>query len=546
MKQSLHRVKAFASLPFIALFAGILLGGPVLANTQPSSSPQAPFSKAIKAIKEARKARVQQGSFLKRSGTQGHPGSYAAPRNARTTVALAPDSVIAEEYSGGTFTESYRYKLVRNSSGLLTQIRLWTPPLPPLPNIQMGSGVATYTPQGSLTRLSFFELFPAQNEIFRWEQPFNAQGHCTSAKIYESPSSGGSLELTEGDSMVYTYSGSTITSFVVKYFDAASNDWLNGERCSSITYNASGHPTSFVFQYWDDSTSTWTDDERITNVTWNFGGFSSWASTLLDGYAPTVESSVLSEVYPDIPRLTTETEGYPDQYTLASWSGSTFVDEYRSVSTLNAGKVQQMVYSSYDPSTSTWNIEDRQVFSWSGNLLLSSTYQEYNSSVYTSRYRERLEYTPNGDWKATYEEDSSSTGWRSYRGEQNLITYQPGSTNRILNWTEMDFQFFGGYDTLNRYTLFYSQGASACPGCVSPSTAVYPNPFSGRLWISETEAGATVEVRDLSGRLVWHQVTAREDALTASVDTDTWPAGMYTVMVKGKDGVTRSQKVIKH
>jgi hypothetical protein len=255
---------------------------------------------------------------------------------------------------------------------------------------------------------------------------------------------------------------------------------------------------------------------------------------------------VLSEVYPDIPRLTTYYEGFFDQYTVAYLSGSTFVDEYRSVSTLNAGKVQQMVYSSYDPSTSTWNIEDREVLSWSGNLLLSSTYQEYDFSVYTSTYRTRWEYTPNGDWKATYEEDSSSTGWMSYRGEQNLITYQPGSTNRILNWTEMDYDAFNGWDTLNRYTLFYSQGASACPGCVSPSTAVYPNPFSGRLWISETEAGATVEVRDLSGRLVWHQVTAREDALTASVDTDTWPAGMYTVMVKGKDGVTRSQKVIKH
>jgi len=543
MKQSLHRTKAFASLPFIALFAGILLGGPVLANTQPSSSPQAPFSKAIKAIKEARKARVQQGSFLKRSGTQGHPGSYAAPRNARTTVALAPDSVIAEEYSGGTFTESYRYKLVRNSSGLLTQIRLWTPPLPPLPNIQIGSGVATYTPQGNLTRLSFFELFPSQNEAFRLEQPFNAQGHCTSAKIYESPSAGGSLELTGGDSMVYAYSGSTITSFVAKYFDADSNAWFNSSRTSSITYNASGHPTSFVVQYWDDSTSTWTDDERLTNVTWNFGGFPSWASLIL-GYAPTVESSEWFEVFPDIPRLRTEYDRLFDQFTGAVLSGSTFVDIFRVVSTLNAGKVQQMVYSSYDTSTSMWNIEDRELFNWSGNLLLGSTYQTYDSPGYISEDRTRWEYTPNGDWKGTYYEDSSSTGWNLSSGIQNLITYRPGSTNRILNWTEMEYDAFNVWDTLNRYTLFYSQGASVCSGCASPTTSVYPNPFSDRLWISETEAGATVEVRDLTGRLVWHQVTAREEALTAS--TDTWPAGMYTVMVKGKDGVTRSQKVIKH
>ncbi|MFM7289175.1 MAG: hypothetical protein ACKO18_07325, partial [Bacteroidota bacterium] len=113
------------------------------------------------------------------------PNSKANHSTGRVAAAAAPDSVLMEDLSSGTLEPAYSYRFVRNSAGKLTQMRLWIPPTPLFPAFQFGSAAATYSTQGALTRLSFFDTFPTTTEAFRLLQPVDSRGNCTSAKMYE-------------------------------------------------------------------------------------------------------------------------------------------------------------------------------------------------------------------------------------------------------------------------------------------------------------------------------------------------------------------------
>ena len=123
----------------------------------------------------------------------------------RTSAAANPDSVLMEDYlGGGLFEPAFNYRLVRNSAGKLTQARLWTPPSPPLPALPVGQAVMSYTAQGQLLQVSFFENLPTTVETFRLMQPVDSRGNCTSVRYMEDDGSG-NLALMMGDSIAFTY-----------------------------------------------------------------------------------------------------------------------------------------------------------------------------------------------------------------------------------------------------------------------------------------------------------------------------------------------------
>ncbi|MFM8977208.1 MAG: hypothetical protein ACKOJE_04060, partial [Bacteroidota bacterium] len=208
------------------------------------------------------------------------PNSKANHSTGRVAAAAAPDSVLMEDLSSGTLEPAYSYRFVRNSAGKLTQMRLWIPPTPLFPAFQFGSAAATYSTQGALTRLSFFVTFPTTTEAFRLLQPVDSRGNCTSAKMYEEDTATGSLVLTTGDSLLYTYVGNTISSFIWKGYDADNALWVNRIRVTAISYNAAGQPTGCVFEFWNVSTNAWDPGKvRYSGMTWN-AGFDSWFATL--------------------------------------------------------------------------------------------------------------------------------------------------------------------------------------------------------------------------------------------------------------------------
>ncbi|MFM7699452.1 MAG: hypothetical protein ACKO7V_01520, partial [Bacteroidota bacterium] len=269
------------------------------------------------------------------------PNSKANHSTGRVAAAAAPDSVLMEDYSTGTFEPTYSYRFVRNSTGKLTQMRVRLPPSPPMPAFQFGSAEATYSTQGPLTRLSFFVTFPTTTEAFRLLQPVDSRGNCTSAKMYEEDTATGSLVLTSGDSIQYTYTGNTISSLITKVYDRGL--WVNGSRVTAISYNVSGQPTGFDLEFWDELTNAWDPGKmRFSGLTWN-AGFDSWFATLgSDNYMPNAED-FLREGFKDLPRVSyTPLVGFPDQYLVQEFNGTTFMNSERAYSVVSGGLIQRV------------------------------------------------------------------------------------------------------------------------------------------------------------------------------------------------------------
>ncbi|MFM8512670.1 MAG: hypothetical protein ACKOBI_02855, partial [Bacteroidota bacterium] len=303
------------------------------------------------------------------------PNSKANHSTGRVAAAAAPDSVMMEEFSTGTFEPTYSYRFVRNTAGKLTQMRLWIPPTPPLPAFQFGSAEATYSIQGALTRLSFFVTFPTTTEAFRLLQPVDSRGNCTSAKMYEEDTATGSLVLTSGDSLQYTYTGNTISSIITKKYDVNNGLWVNHSRITAISYNAAGQPTGMDGEYWNDSTNAWDlGKERYSGVTWN-AGFDSWFATLgRESYMPNAED-FLSEGFKDLPRVSnTYFEGFPDQYLLQEFNGTTFGNSMRVYSVVSGGLIQRVTYQFWNGVG--WESDTRDVYTWTGTKLTMATWED--------------------------------------------------------------------------------------------------------------------------------------------------------------------------
>ena len=99
-----------------------------------------------------------------------------------------------------------------------------------------------------------------------------------------------------------------------------------------------------------------------------------------------------------------------------------------------------------------------------------------------------------------------------------------------LGWTFCDaINLFGGQGTINSV-----ETAAAL------AVTLWPNPTRGDLRVAGLEAGATLEVRTMTGALVWEgEVLAGE----ATIPTQGWTAGAY-IVVWSAEGVTGRERFI--
>jgi hypothetical protein len=477
---------------------------------------------------------------------------------ARINAAALPDSVGMEDFNSGTWEPMYNYRFIRNSAGRLTQMRLWIPASFPLPSFQFGSADATYSVQGALTRLSFYTTFPSQSEVFRLVQPVDNRGNCSSAKMYEEDTTTGALVLTQGDSLQYTYTGNSITSFIWKSYDDGLNTWVNVLRVTAIVNNSAGQPTGFDLEFWDESTNSWSlQKARYSGVTWN-AGFDSWMAALeSDSYIANAEG-FLSEGFKDIPRVAQSFGNFPDQYLISeSSNGTSFVNSERAYSLISGGKIQRITYQTW--TGLAWEPDDRTVYTWTGNQL-TMLHSEDSSSVGwqmpSQTSREIWNYNSNGDLTLESGESRNMAGtpWVIDYGNQYAIAYQTANATRIHAWREANYDPIGGasgsgaWDTLARYTLYYSTPSSTCPGCGSdPKSGIYPNPFTNQIQVLGLNQQARWQITDLNGRVLssgHHRPELTGSALL--LNGQNWPQGMYWMQIVGDDGSRSVHRLLKH
>ena len=463
----------------------------------------------------------------------------------RTSAAANPDSVLMEEYlGGGLFEPAFNYRLVRNSAGKLTQARLWTPPSPPLPALPVGQAVMSYTAQGQLLQVSFFENLPTTVETFRLMQPVDSRGNCTSVRYMEEDGNG-NLALSMGDSLAFTYTGNAVTGFVYRTYDEDLSQWEPWLRVSAVTSAATGTPTSFDLEFWDEIDGIWYPKFRYSNLSWDLG-FGSWMQSIGESYVVSAEDLIAPEGIMDLHRLSPSGPSEPTRFLVQMVTGPLLTPMSRRNSVVSGGLLQQFTDQEAD-SANQWFSTSRSQFAWNAGVLGSITVQDSTSGSWVNDSRDSRTYTSNGDLQVQKNEEFvSGQGWITDSGSEALITYNPSNASRIASWILKEYDSFGSsWDTVSRYTLFYSPTTSVCPSCItSDRWSVYPNPIAHQFEVQGLTAGAQLRVTDATGREI-HQVGVKEGDASLRVDCSTWAPGWYLLQQIEAEGRVSVYRLLK-
>ncbi|MFM7179625.1 MAG: T9SS type A sorting domain-containing protein, partial [Bacteroidota bacterium] len=325
----------------------------------------------------------------------------------------------------------------------------------------------------------------------------------------------------------------------------------------AISNNTAGQPTGFDLEFWNDSTNAWDPQKsRYSGVTWN-AGFDSWFATLgSDNYMPNAED-FLREGFKDLPRVSyTPLVGFPDQYLVQEFNGTTFMNSERAYSVVSGGLIQRVTNQTW--TGTGWESDTRDVYTWTGTKLTMATSEDSSSGSWQSSswaYRDLWAYNGNGDLTSETTESRDSVGapWLLAYGNQYAIVYQPTNASRIQKWLEKDYNRFGGptgsgaWDTLARYTLYYSTTSSTCPGCEGDlALGIYPNPFSDQIHINGLSQEAQWCITDLNGRLFARGDQRPEESGTAlNIACQAWPAGIYMLQVWDAAGNRSWHRLVK-
>jgi hypothetical protein len=464
----------------------------------------------------------------------------------RTSASANPDSVLMEEYlGGGLFESAFHYRLVRNSAGKLTQARLWTPPSPPLPALPVGQAVMNYTAQGQLLQVSFFENLPTTVETFRLMQPVDSRGNCTSVRYMEEDGNG-NLALSVGDSLAFTYMGNAVTGFVYREYNADLSQWEPSLRVSAVTSAATGTPTSFDLEFWDELSGTWSQLKfRYSNLSWDLG-FGSWMQSIGESYVVSAEDLIAPEGIMDLHRLSPSGPSEPTRFLVQMVTGPLLTPMLRRNSVVSGGLLQQFTDQEAD-SANQWFSTSRSQFAWNAGVLGSITVQDSSSGSWVNDIRDSRTYTSNGDLQVQKNEEFvSGQGWITDSGSEAVISYNPSNPSRIASWIRKEYDSFGSsWDTVSRYTLFYSPTTSVCPSCITTDRwSVYPNPIAHQFEVQGLTAGAQLRVTDATGREI-HQVGVKEGDASLRIDCSTWAPGWYLLQQMEAEGRVSVYRLLK-
>jgi hypothetical protein len=464
----------------------------------------------------------------------------------RTSASANPDSVLMEEYlGGGLFESAFHYRLVRNSAGKLTQARLWTPPSPPLPALPVGQAVMNYTAQGQLLQVSFFENLPTTVETFRLMQPVDSRGNCTSVRYMEEDGNG-NLALSMGDSLAFTYMGNAVTGFVYREYNADLSQWEPSLRVSAVTSAATGTPTSFDLEFWDELSGTWSQLKfRYSNLSWDLG-FGSWMQSIGESYVVSAEDLIAPEGIMDLHRLSPSGPSEPTRFLVQMVTGPLLTPMLRRNSVVSGGLLQQFTDQEAD-SANQWFSTSRSQFAWNAGVLGSITVQDSSSGSWVNDIRDSRTYTSNGDLQVQKNEEFvSGQGWITDSGSEAVISYNPSNPSRIASWIRKEYDSFGSsWDTVSRYTLFYSPTTSVCPSCITTDRwSVYPNPIAHQFEVQGLTAGAQLRVTDATGREI-HQVGVKEGDASLRIDCSTWAPGWYLLQQMEAEGRVSVYRLLK-
>lgn len=481
-----------------------------------------PFEKAANQSKVKEKVQGQQMKMM----------PFLGQLENQRTASFTPDSMTMYDHDGTAWELSATAKITYNGSGDYSSILFFIPPPLSLPFMRVD---ITYNAAGKLTRFEQTQLFPAPSTMFKLEQRFDANNNLISMKVYEDDN--GTLELIEGDSVIYDYAGTTINGITTSFYDDFTSMWQNYARVQGMQYNANGEPTALDYLGWDDQSGAWaTVISRYTSLSWGFG-----YSGILDAFG--IEEVVSDDFLSVLPIASYEEMNEPTDYLSLVVVGAAVDTMERSSSTRSGALITQVLYEEY--FAGTWEPSNRTSYMYDANSrMLSATAENHNGTAWENSFRDTWEYNSQGHLTENMGEYASSGSWVVSYGSEYVYQYTTANIPFDIITNEYDFNT-SSFQPEQRMVFNFGGFSTSVPDFSIQSIAAYPNPVVNQLNIrvdlAKTEL-LTIEVMNIAGQLVYSdRVMANAGVSQQVVSFDAFDQGIYFVRV----GTSENTKVIR-
>lgn len=436
-----------------------------------------------------------------------------------------PDSVTIYDHDGAAWIMMNTAKVNYNSSGQFSSIVLYLPP--PL-NLPFLSITFQYNAAGKLTRMQQNQLVPASVVMMRIDQNYDANQNKTSTKIYEDDN--GSLTLVDGDSVLYSYVGSSIDGITTSYYDGSMPGvWLNETRIQGIQYGANLEPIALEFQEWDDQTTSWSPEiSRFTGLVWGFG------------YAGLMESLGIMEINANdflgvMPTADYSVTFGPTGYLNFVVMGSVVDTLDRSSSTMTGGLVSQVLVEDY--FSGGWEPSYRTNYAYdASNRLVSAIEESYDGMSWEDSYRYVWEYNAQGNLTKEMEEYNFTGTWEVSYGSEYGYQYTTTNTPFEVITNEYDFNT-SNFEPSERMVYNFGSFPTAISTQSIQSLSAFPNPVLDQLTIRADLVQSdklTIEVLNIAGQVVYSEnVMANAGFSQHIVSFEGFDQGVYLVRLSG-------------
>jgi hypothetical protein len=440
---------------------------------------------------------------------------------------VTPDSVTMYEHDGVAWSMMFTGKLTYNASAQPTRFLLHTPP--PL-SFPFGEILITYNAAGKLTSFQQNLLFPTPSVEYKLEQRFDANQNLTSVKYYENDN--GSLVLTGGDSALYAYNGSTITSVELSYFDGfMANTWVKTDKLTGLSFNANNQVSAATFQYWDAMGATWsTEMLKYANLQWGLGylGFEALIGM------PVIDFNDFFAAVPSINNDYMLTS--PTNYIEWIVDGSLIDTLSRATSTLTSGRISQVLSEEY--AMGVWEPSYRTNYVYnSSNVVVTATEQDFDGLTWSDNYRYEWDFDAQNN--LTKEEEWYFNGVALELGYGQTYEYLYTANNVPF---QVIYKYWNGmaYEFSEKNVYNFGSFSTGTAEIAHASLRVYPNPVKDALNIqlsAKHTSKLEVEVIGVSGQVVSKQQFDLNSGLNqVQISTQQWQAGVYLVKIRSAAG----------
>jgi len=446
----------------------------------------------------------------------------------RTTASGFPDSAISYNWDGTAWEVETQVRINYTSFGkiasLIFYFDLGGTPIPVL------TYQYTYDAAGRTTRIEQLQTIPGLPPVVATRFLFNydTQGNQTSMLIYEDD--GGTLALSEGDSLQITYAAGVPTTAIRYVWDTNGPAplWMADTRFSNIAFGANNEPTALTISYWMNN--AFVEEDRYTEVSWKMGypGFSTTFGGLFDiGQFLFQELPIVNGLFGD-----------PTDYIAELFDGTSWNLDSKVTSTGPAGAITQLLEQSRD--NNSWVDSYRNTLSYTSGRLTLSLLENRDNSTWVPSDKNTWNFDSQGNLTLDKYEFYVNNNWEVVYADSNAFNYT--ADNKVFRWVGMQYDNMSmSYVNSLKRDYFFGSFPQSVVNQKLAELQVYPNPVQDKLNVSLESAAngkLSAEIFNLQGQLVSKEVFVLSPGKNlVQLEVQDLATGLYQLRLQTSNGL---------